>query len=531
MVELKASTCFIIRYMFFLGGGMRDNKLSDFEKIKYIASKEYQSGNYENALKCITLAAELAYRFNFIYADDELESLCVKIGAEFKLSQKELTYTDIVKFNNAIIFYDCFAYDSRGLTQQYIRALLKCKVPLVFILNSGKSLCNSKDIFLELDGNPLVRVIEIEKNISLINKIEVICSIVNQISPSKAFLHMAPNDAVGVSAWSQFESVTKFQINLTDHAFWLGVSCLDYCLEFRPYGRQLSKYQRHISEKKLIYMPYYPIIKSDSNFDGFPFKDFTGNIKIFSGGSLYKFYGDGGLYFRVMKRVLDRYPNTILIIAGDGQRSPFNEFISSNNFSDRVYLLGNRQDLNAIFNHVDIYVGSYPISGGLMSQIAASSGVPVVQYSREDLPFNIVEALLPNISPDNKITFFNESDFFNEVSRLIENSEYRQNRSLSIRNTLISIKDFDERVRVLLDNPSCTGFSNEPIEYKINTVKIQEIYNESEIEQCLDYRISLISIYNILIKNDMAFFIKIALHLITSKLVIKKIMKRILHAI
>ena len=38
----------------------------------------------------------------------------------------------------------------------------------------------------------------------------------------------------------------RYQVNLTDHAFWLGTYAFDYCLEFLDFGAIVSREYRHI---------------------------------------------------------------------------------------------------------------------------------------------------------------------------------------------------------------------------------------------------------------------------------------------
>ena len=93
--------------------------------------------------------------------------------------------------------------------------------------------------------------------------------------------------------------------------------------------------------------PYYPI-KNRWPFAGFP-ENTAGKTVLFSGGGLYKIYGAGGKYFEIVKDILDLYPNVVLLYAGTGDTAPFERFIKENNFCNRIFLLGFRKDITAIF--------------------------------------------------------------------------------------------------------------------------------------------------------------------------------------
>lgn len=72
----------------------------------------------------------------------------------------------------------------------------------------------------------------------------------------------------------------------------------------------------------------------------------------------------------------------------------FREFIRNNGFQRRVFLLGSRRDIHAVFRACDIYMGTYPIGGGLMSQYAAVNGKPILAYASEECPSAFVETVV-----------------------------------------------------------------------------------------------------------------------------------------
>lgn len=70
--------------------------------------------------------------------------------------------------------------------------------------------------------------------------------------------------------WIKYKSLVKrYLINPTDHAFWLGKSCLDFSIEFRDYGCNVSNKFRSIENNQIIKQIYYPILIS-SDFKGLP---------------------------------------------------------------------------------------------------------------------------------------------------------------------------------------------------------------------------------------------------------------------
>ncbi|HGY1052283.1 TPA: hypothetical protein ACNUVO_003026 [Aeromonas salmonicida subsp. pectinolytica] len=497
---------------------MNSSVVASYERLKRIADKEYIAKSYNSALKCISVAAGIANYYNFRYEDSDLEFLCKNIGKDFfeKKTSEFKIFSDLDHFTSKIVFYDCFAYDSRGLTQQYIRAIKHARLPFVFILNSDQCLTKNPDIKNELLSCANAKIIDISKIKSPEAKLFELISLIKQLSPSHVFLHMKPNDAVGVAAWSCYDGAKRYQINLTDHAFWLGTSCLDYLIEFRSYGAQISSGCRGVHVDKILHLPFYPITTSNDSFEEFPNVSEEIKIKIFSGGALYKFDGDNGEYFNLMKRVLDENHEVGLFIAGDGNRRTFNKFVMDNNYHNRVFMLGNRNNISSIFKNIDIYVGSYPISGGLMSQLAAEYNVPLIQYTREDLPINIIETLFPLKNKNIQLTFFDKDDFYQELRKLIKDKEYRQIRALSLKNTIMNKLNFNESFKVLIENPESMKL-NSINSYNISQDILNEIYFEAAAVQSTNFMNRFLPTLYSLLKNDFTFFVIVLFGVVKSR--------------
>lgn len=456
----------------------------DYQLLCYSANKLYNKGKFNESLLCAKRAAQIAYHLNFRFCDMRLEKLCNDVGTSL-LSRGGTTKNR--EKNGRVIFYDCFGYDSRGLTQQYIRALQANGIPFTYVLNSKIPLEQNPNIQKELNDNQQATVVELDKNLSDVDKLLELYSIVKKINPAKVFLHMAPNDVVGVAVWSFCNDSIRYQINLTDHAFWLGAGCIDYNIEFREYGRSLTLQERNLREDQLLYLPYYPLRTAKIPFEGFPFEKKANEIVLFSGASLYKFYGDKNKYFLLMKQILDTHLNTKLIIAGSGEIAPFKAFINNNGYQDRVIMLGDRRDISAIFDNVDIYIGSYPMCGGLMSQFAVEAGVPIVQYTSARLPINIIETLFPFRPAGTKVTYFDDREFLNQVDMLISSKEKRSENVEKLRNSVISPERFNAMFKSIYKLDDDAFFCNGIEEYDISVDTIFRTYLELENEYLKQY--------------------------------------------
>ena len=122
------------------------------------------------------------------------------------------------------------------------------------------------------------------ERISYVNHIAKLAEIIKKTRPAYLFLYTMSYDVAAIVVFSAINIARKFQINLTDHAYWLGRDCFDYCIEFRDYGATISHRFRKIDSEKLIKIPFYPYVDYEAEFLGFPFE--SQNKVIFSGGAL-----------------------------------------------------------------------------------------------------------------------------------------------------------------------------------------------------------------------------------------------------
>jgi hypothetical protein len=157
-------------------------------------------------------------------------------------------------------------------------------------------LSHSKQIISEIKAYSKAELFIVDKSLTKTEKIKSISSKIIDFKPEKAFLHLYPSSVVAVTVWNSLKEVIRYQINLSDHAFWLGTKCINYSLEFRNYGCTVSYEKRNLSEDKLLIQPYYPIMQCES-FIGFPQHIADDAIKIFTGGSYYKMYGKSDFFF------------------------------------------------------------------------------------------------------------------------------------------------------------------------------------------------------------------------------------------
>lgn len=413
-----------------------------YEIFKKCALKAYQENEINKAIGYIKAASKIAYNINNLYTDADLEMLLEKISQYF-------TKYDNNKIKNSkLVFFDSFGWDNRGLTQQYIRALISNDNEFMFIFENFEK-AKSENIYNELKNYEKCKILKLDNNVDSYSSIIKLREHIESYDPDIALLHLNPWAAEALIAFNCFPSITKYQINLTDHAYWLGSSCINYSLEFRHYGCNVSHYKRGLKKEQLLLQPFYPICES-SHFEGFPIENLSEKIKVFSGGSLYKIYGKDKLYFRIIKRLLDENPSMIIFYAGGGDSKPITQFLRNNNLTHRFILLGHRKDITEIFKNCDLYLGTYPITGGLMSQYAAVNSKPILTYTTKDIPCNDVEGIVCH-NKTIAITKYDLEDFFIEARRLCNDEDYRISKGKSLKQCVIKVDNFNNSLMSNLD--------------------------------------------------------------------------------
>lgn len=219
---------------------------------------------------------------------------------------------------DTVCFIDSFSRDQRGLTQQYLDALLSLKTKRIVFISETEHI--GVQIKRTLDHN--------RANVFTVNHTEPIptaseiISIVQAERPSYIIYHLTPDSIAPLVATCKLRFITRCQINLTDHAFWLGDNTIfDYSFEFRKRGVLVSNVFRGFNKEQLVLLPYYPWIDGAA-FQGFPINS-EGKIVLFSGGALYKTEDKDGTYFRILKEILERHHDVVFFYAGDGDKSHF----------------------------------------------------------------------------------------------------------------------------------------------------------------------------------------------------------------
>ena len=408
----------------------KEERVYNFEsKIINKIKKYISAGKYDNALALITSLSYLEYDYNQKYVNEILEMYILQIADKILINSPS-----IERDKNIILFYDAFGLNSRGLAQIYVKAL-STKYKVLYITREN-NLNNIPDIIDIVNANN--GYVYGLKQISRKKRIIELFTFIEKYRPSNLFMYTQPDDTVSTVVFSKYQGIaTRFQVNLTDHAYWLGNKVLDYCIEFRDYGGCVSKYYRMIDEKKIIKLPYYPIINYEQEFEGYPFD--AANVEfVFSGGTLYKTISEDNKYYQIVEYILEKYPKVVFWYAGSGNGYDYKLIDLEKKYPERVYWTRERKDLYQILKRCVFYLNTYPMVGGLMMQYAAMAGkVPVT------LKYDACSEGILFDQNNLKIEFSDDAEVKKEIDRLFESLVYREKKGRQLQKAVISPVEFE----------------------------------------------------------------------------------------
>lgn len=411
--------------------------------VRYLAKRCLRKGDIAGALHYIHVCVDMAGQFNWIYTDSQIEDILQTI-AERTIIKTNNPYNPS---ENRWVLYDdwCTSY---VLAIQWLEAMARTGKEILYITSRDFSKANrNRSILDRAEAFSNVKV-HIVKEGSAFERSQDVYNTIVDFHPSKVVLHKSASLSPIITAlYTLPPEIERYLINLSDQTYWTGSKAIDYCLEFRQFGASVSLQRRGLKGKQLLLVPFYPA--DDCNaFAGFPEECTKDKIVIFSGGDYYKTLNESRTYWRLVKRLLDTYPQVVFLFAtknipeGDAE---IHQFIKDNHFEGRFIYISFRPDIYQVFAHCDIYMGTSPTSGSLMSGLAAVNGKPILQYYEPNTPDDETEQALC-YNEQFSISFDNESDFMQEAERLINDKAYRQKQGERLHKAIISPTQFNQLV-------------------------------------------------------------------------------------
>lgn len=438
----------------------RETVDSIVDNLKKNITREFRNGRYNSMLELMSVCASILYETNVSYCDPFLEENLQEVAQRIKDTYSLTCHLDHAD-DNAVIFYDGFGMDNRGLAKIYLRALGTSKKVFYITHANRKPYIPEILQMVESSGGNAFFLERGTKIAKILQLHEYICS-----TQAKQFLlYTYPDDTVATTLLYAFDnSLNRYRINLTDHAFWLGTECTDRCIEFRDYGASISAEYRNIPQKKITMLPFYPSIDYEQSFLGFPFPLEAGQKVIFSGGSLYKTLGEDNQYYKIVDYILSNFKDTVFWYAGSGDDSEILKCCAR--YPGRVFLTSERPDLYQVLKNCYFFLNTYPVSGGLMYQYSACAGrIPVTLRFDDDN-----DGMLIN-QKELRVDFDTPEELYQEIRQLLEDENYYQNRCLKMLESVIT----EDRFAVELNAILSTGSSMLPVHFRpVETTRFRE---------------------------------------------------------
>lgn len=408
----------------------------DIQKLKDNIVLSIKKEDFELALQLIRCAGSILYKSNIRYADDDLEDYLNKIGELFQLKKRRGSD------ENRVVFYDAFALESRGLAYIYLKALIKNKFHIDYIIEKDrdKDLDHIKDLLsIDPESNFICLKERSEKN-----RLIELTQVIYDSSAKHLMLYTLPYDEISIIVWNSYKDMReRYLINLTDHAFWMGKNAMDCCIEFRSYGCMISSKFRGIPFDKLKLLPFYPIIDMSAPFEGLPF-DWENNRFFFSGGGIYKTFGENNRYYQIVSRILKENKSLIFLYVGNGDTAFLKKL--KKDFPQRVFYMEERKDLVEIMKRCCFYFSTYPMWGGLMTQYAVICGkLPLTLRSKKNR-FDIL------LKPEQlHVEFETEEQLMDEIRNILNDEKYRKDRESDLDGQIITEQEFNFNLNAILN--------------------------------------------------------------------------------
>lgn len=413
-----------------------------YSLLKRKAKDKKVKGDYEHSWKALREGVSLILMFNWEYSDIDLERVLQGIAAVWL----PIISKDFRSVNDRVVVVDdwCTSY---VLVLQYIEALVEAGKDVFYITSRDPAKVSRGSILNRVEELSNVRAFSFPyENTTPDEWCRRIYQEVIAFSPAKVVAHIGPCSPFLCVLARLPKEITRYRSNLDDQCFWLGTSAIDYSLEFRPFGVTVSHERRGLKPEQQLYVPFYPV-HDGNTFQGFPELP-SGSVKIFSGGDFYKTLDPAFTYWGLVKRILQDNPSAILLYATKniiGKTTEFlDSFIKDNHLERQFFYIGFRPDIWEAFAHSDIFLGTCPVCGSLMSQLAATNRKPILQFYLPGTDDDETEQAVCYNNPGLQVSFTDEDAFLAEARHLVSDAEYRREKGEQLHQSTMSREQFNK---------------------------------------------------------------------------------------
>jgi len=221
-------------------------------------------------------------------------------------------------------------------------------------------------------------------------------------------LHIHPYDIVPALAFACPQRPPVTVVDHADYGFWVGAAVCDVLSGIRAFSSDLAVERRGIPRARCAEVPIlieFPAparnVRAETRA-ALGIADDT--ILLFTAGTAHKYIPIGkDDFLDFVTPVVREQKNLVLIAVGPHDWTPrWQEARVAS--CDRIRAIGTLPDLSGLLQAADIYLDSFPLSGGSMALQAGSYGLPVLYYQPPSLPPNLwaapppaLDATLPSL--------------------------------------------------------------------------------------------------------------------------------------
>lgn len=449
------------------GGTMFDPNYY-IDKLKKIAEISLLKGKREKALQSVCACADLLYRYNQKYCDDDLENVLLSLSVGIDTSNiADLEIRTGKKDNiKTVLFYDGFGLDRRGIAIVTCKAIIDNGYKLIYI--SPEASHNKQPTLSKVLKDHDVVWCYVDTNRSFVEQIDCLIHIFEQFLPEVSFFYSKPYDVAGVVIFNALKDKTfRFQLDLTDHAFWLGLNAFDLCNGGRQYSASIQHFYRGIPLEKMCMLDANLFIDSNE-LGGLPFD--PNDRFVFSGGQLYKTLGDDDhLFYKIIDHILENHKDIKFLYAGDGDRTEIDKIIEK--YPERAFLTSERADFYRIMEKCVLYLNTYPMFGGLMMRYAALAGkLPITLKHGNDSDGILID------QPARHIDYESFDELITDLDNLLSNGDYLDKREQLLEGSVVTEEVYKRNIRLMIEQHR-TEFIYKTVE-KIDTTQFREEYRK-----------------------------------------------------
>lgn len=410
----------------------------EFSEARIELEKAFQERDHLKTISYLRFLLRGYCILNYKMTDDRLEEILKQTSLDL-LGETVITNSrpdTVALVHGAGVF-------SRGLAKIYVDALAQLGYQVVWIVQISATDLDEIQQYCERKENISVRVIP---KAPILERMRLLQTIIKEIAPRHLFVYPSTGDvcSIGVSDTIKGD-VTRYYIDAGDHVFWLGKCAADYFIGFRNWSYNVEKQLRGIRPEQLIILPYYPNSRAQYPYEGMPFDEEKHEF-IFSGGASYKIEGDS-TYQEMVEYILIKYPEIKFVYASK-ETNPILESLMEK-YPNQFFHIEERRDLDEVLKRAKLYLGTYPLGGGLMTQYAAENQcIPLCLTPAPDDPTDPKTWLL---NPDKAdFVFYKKEELLSALDRLIDDPSYFEKVRSGLAGQVISEQEFAEQLQRIL---------------------------------------------------------------------------------